>query len=135
MHRPDLGADEVIRTAGSKKGKSVRVDRVHKSENFGKVGVGSEQPLLSADAPSQKWHDLRSNRFAVAARGMLFSAKNRFGARFGMSENELPKMIDGGDCVQVTLPLRVAPRKQAVAAKYDSVAARCLLNSFLEHHR
>ena len=47
--------------------------------------------------------------------------------------DELPKFIDGSDAVQIALALRVSPREQAVAAKYDAIAVRVIRHRLLQH--
>jgi hypothetical protein len=54
-----------------------------------------------------------------------------FGA---MALDELADLVDDGDGIQIRFALRAAPGKEAMAAEYDTVAARHLLDRALEHH-
>src|SRR5690349_7303886 len=47
--------------------------------------------------------------------------------------DELPKLIDGSNAVQIALALRVAPREQAMSAKYDPIAVRVFGHRLLQH--
>ena len=48
--------------------------------------------------------------------------------------DELAKLVDDRDGVQVALALRLSPRKQAMPAEHDAIAPRRLLDDLPQHH-
>ena len=52
-----------------------------------------------------------------------------------MLQHKLTKLIDDRDRIQIAPALRLAPRKQTMAAQYNTIAARNFSHAALQHHR
>ena len=52
-----------------------------------------------------------------------------------MTLDELANLVDDRDGIQIRFALRIAPGKQAMAAKHHSIAPRHFLHRTIQHHR
>src|SRR5690348_6492719 len=65
---------------------------------------------------------------------VLRATEHLLPALLDVLHDELPKLVDDRDGVQVRLAMCVAPSKEAMAAEYDAIALWVVLHRAAQHH-
>src|SRR5579864_161851 len=98
------------------------------------VGVMRHDSAVRGDRAAQCRKNLHGDGLAVLNRWMLDSTEQR--AFLGlMLLDEFPHLVDGVDAVQVAVPLRHAPREQAVASEDQAFGTWVLFDGSFDEQR
>ncbi len=90
---------------------------------------------IRRDGPAQDGQDRDGGRLSIDRGGDGDASEPCDAAPPRVVVDELAHLIDGLDAVQVTVPLRVAPREEAVAAEDKAVAAGLPGHGLPQHQR
>src|SRR5262245_50772603 len=94
-----------------------------------------DRPPVRRHHTAQVREDRRGDNRPVTGRVLVLRSPEPGPATLAFVRvDELAHLIDGADAVDVTLLLRLAPRKQAMPAENDAITARIVLDRLPQHH-